>query len=280
MRYILLTFMVVFLVVGCAAPQQKYNAGGDGNDFGPRLARTCLYSHTSKDDAIFNPTTEPPAHWHDFYGNESTANGSTYSSLLGASALCKQDGAEGQGIDKSAWWVPAIYAGDMKLKAGKIVEYDQTTRNLPQSEIRPFPRGFEAIARNPQFRCGDGEFKTEMNRCEEGNFDVRLDFEQCYNPNSNIVEENLRTPLNNRCPDSHPVLLPQIQVQLTYRMPPSISGPMTVAGTQGNGMDETTFHADFIHVYDTQADYVDLMTKCLKKTKQDDPRPEVCRTRD
>jgi hypothetical protein len=278
-KLIVACLLVIFLAA--CSTQQPYTAGdGNGNDFGPRLARTCMYSHTSKDDAIFNPTTEPPAHWHDFYGNESTKNGSTYASLMSASAKCKQDGAEGQGIDKAAWWVPNMYAGDVEINAGKLVEYDQITRDLPQSDIKPFPRGFEAVARNPQFRCGNGEFKPEMDRCTEGNFDARLDFNQCYDPNSDAVEDNLVKPLKNRCPDSHPVLLPQIQVQLTYRMPPSISGPITVAGTTGQHQDETTFHADFIHAYDTQADYVDLMTKCLKKTKQDDPRPEVCRTRD
>jgi hypothetical protein len=279
MYKIIVIFVMTLLIAACSV-EQPYGAGGEANDFGPRLARTCMYSHTSKDDPIFNPTTEPPAHKHNFYGNESSANGSTYTSLLSSTAKCKQDGELGQGVDKSAWWVPAMYAGNVEMTAPKIVEYDQITRELPTSDIKPFPRGFEAIARGPQFRCGDGEFKPSMDRCDQGNFDVRLDFNQCYNPESNAVEENLVKPLSNRCPSSNPVLLPQIQVQLTYRLPPSISGPITVAGTTGEHQDETTFHADFVHVYDTQADYVDLMTKCLKKTKQDDRRPEVCRTRD
>jgi hypothetical protein len=183
-------------------------------------------------------------------------------------------------VDKSAWWVPNVYAGDTELKAAKIVEYDQITRDLPQSEIKPFPRGFEAIARNPQFRCGNGEFKTAMNTCSADTFDARLDFNQCFNPNDAVVESNLVKPLSSRCPSTHPVLLPQIQVQLTYRMPAgSPDGPITVAGTTGDHMDETSFHADFIHVYDTQADYVDLMKKCLT-LKQDERRPDVCRTSD
>lgn len=241
---------------------------------GPRIGATCIYSHSSKDDPIVKPTSEPPAHEHLFYGNTSTNQNSTSETLRASGTLCKQVG------DKSAWWVPQTYWGADKLKTDKLLIYYEETKSMDVDAIRPFPRGFQAIGRQASFRCGaaGAEFTTRpLRSCGASTIALRVDFNQCYNPNSRVVESNLVGTVNGSCPRPHTTLLPHIQVQQNLRIPDS-SGPLRVAGNEGV-MSATSAHADFINAWD-QPRLKTLIEDCLKNTAQDEVRPEQCRTAD
>ncbi len=272
MKYFVLLFAAALLVFSCA-PEQPYTAGGTGNDFGPRIAATCFRSHESTADAIFRPTTMPPAHLHVFFGNKTTDNDSTYASLRAGETECKQED------DKSAWWNPAVYWGDQKINAGRAVIYFQPSDNLPKEQIKLFPPGFEAIARGPKFQCGNGDFKTTpFKSCDADNMKIRLTYKQCLNPNSDVVEENLVGPVNGRCPTTHPKQLPEIQYDLTFPLPDS-TGPITVAGTTGPHQDPTTFHSDFVNAWN-QDRLKELIQDCIWNLNKEDRRPDKCRTSD
>lgn len=238
---------------------------------GPRLTATCDYSHTSEADPIFKPSSHPPAHLHDFFGNTTTNQKSTYSSLRNGGAKCKQS------ADKSAWWATAVYAGNTKLKVSKMLIYYQTTPKLDQSLIHTFPANFKDISRSPMWRCGDGEFRRAFGKCDADEIEVRLFFQPCYNPKSpTAIETNTTNPVQGKCPKTHPVLLPRILAQATYHLPSGAHSNFSVPGNTGDHLAMTNYHVDFINAWN-QNSLKQLVSRCLKETTVKETRPEECR---
>ena len=66
----------------------------------------CGWSHSSFDDPIVHPGHSGASHRHDFFGNTTTAAGSTYEELLTAPTTCQQQ------LDTAAYWAPSLLAVD------------------------------------------------------------------------------------------------------------------------------------------------------------------------
>jgi hypothetical protein len=127
----------------------------------------CFFSHRAPDDAIVFPGQPGRSHLHDFFANESTNAYSTPQSLRAASTNCVRPG------DKSAYWVPTLYAneGRTPVKALKAdVYYTAGFRDF--QSIQPFPAGLQMIAgdaaatdrqtgRNIDWRCDNGDTLDE-----------------------------------------------------------------------------------------------------------------------
>jgi Domain of unknown function (DUF1996) len=267
-----LLILLLALAWGCGSEEPDPNYEG-GNDFGPRIAVTCLHSVTNEADMIFRPTSKPPAHKHDVFGPERFENDLTASDLQGIPSTCKQDG------DHSAWWRPGVYWNGEPLKPPtKLVIYLEITDGISAEKIRPFPVAFEDVSRSPSFRCGDGDWSAQApSRCGGGSLEIRMIYDQCLDPTSDQVEANTAPARRSGCPESHPVLLPKIQSTGTYRLP-GASGPLRVEGNSGI-MDPSSMHEDFVNGWDQDV-LKARVGLCLRQTGQQERRPEVCRTSD
>jgi hypothetical protein len=129
-RKVLLLAALCSLAVLGAVHEPRARAA-DGGKLGPRLAASCLYTHSSEDDPIFNPAPGE-GHSHDFYGNRSTNQQSTNASLreAGQASRCKQPG------DASAQWVPQATWGGDPVRSGRAVIYYEVTPGMPRG-FRP-----------------------------------------------------------------------------------------------------------------------------------------------
>lgn len=250
-------------------------AGGNANDTGPRIAATCERTVASKADPIFKPTAEPPAHQHQFFGPPEVSNDTTRADLLGMSTTCKQPG------DHSVQWRPEVYWHGIPLRhPPKDVIYYEITSPETAEQVRPWPADYQDVSRQPTFRCGNGEWSgTAPNRCSAGSIQIRMVYEQCLDPSSDVVEENTTAPVRGKCPGSHPLMIPKIQTTATYQLPEGqTAGPLTVAGNTGV-MPASSMHEDYMNGWEAEALRAKV-AKCLRQTNQNDPRPAECRTSD
>lgn len=264
-------------VVVLAAYQPEAEAIANAK-FGPRLAASCYYSHSSEEDPIIHPMPGM-GHAHRFYGNESTNQTSTNASLREGTDLCKQQG------DKSAIWTPEASWNGVPVYAGRAVVYYQVTRGIPQGKINALPPWFKAIDRDPTFSCGiKGEFQRfAPGECGAGYFRVRFEFQQCLDPTNQSAEENLSSPVRGKkglhCPAKYPRLIPRIQVTFGYPLPKDVTeGPFRVDSS--NGMVRAlNDHADYMGAWvgDTQQA---LVRTCLRTVDFKERRPATCRTAD
>ena len=87
--------MVLAVLLVVLAAQSEARAAKEAQ-FGPRLAVSNFYSHTTADDPMFHFGEPGVGHLHDFFCNTSTHASSTYDLLVLEDATCKQEG------DKSA----------------------------------------------------------------------------------------------------------------------------------------------------------------------------------
>jgi hypothetical protein len=252
----------VLLILGCGDDSREY-AGGDANDTGPRIGATCYRSHASEDDPMFKPTTKPPAHAHDFYGNQETDQDSTTQTLIGGPTTCKQE------RDSSAWWHPAITQSGETLRPSRMVIYYEVNRELPKEKIMD-------VDRQPTFKCGDNISRSLPERCGSG-FQIRLEFDQCYDPTRPTeIEANTAPIRNGRCPETHPNQLAMIQAQVNVPLRDPDLSTLRTESNSGVNRPMSEFHINFMNGWD-QARLAELVDDCLRDTGFDDPRPEKCR---
>lgn len=269
---LLLVAGVIAGVVGILGNQNDGEKEAYNNDIGPRIAATCERSVASKADPIIKPTSEPPAHQHQFFGPPQVSNDTTRADLLSMSTTCKQAG------DNSAWWRPEVYWGGVPLRhPSKLVIYYEITSPETAESVRPWPADFEDISRDPSFRCGNGDWGAAPTRCRASTIQIRMEYEQCLDTSDSTVEQNTVLPVRGKCPADHPLMIPKIQSTATYQIPQEM-GPLTVAGNTGVSP-ATSMHEDFMNGWDTET-LRKKVALCLRQTNQNDRRPDECRTSD
>lgn len=235
----------------------------------------CLYSHRAPDDPIVAPNAPGGSHSHDFFGNTSTSNASTYQSLLAnSSTTCNRTG------DTAAYWAPSLIDGAAILQPLRINAYYRPGGKDPAT-IQPFPAGLKVIAgdskaTSPQrlgivsWGCAatpDGMPAVKPSATpvscpfdgKSGGLKLRIRFPDCWNGldlDSADHKSHLAYSRKGACPATHPVPVPQINLNVVY---PTAGGPNVVLAS---GNSPLTGHADFFNAWD-QATLEMLVENCL-----------------
>ena len=231
----------------------------------------CAYSHRAPDDPIVAPNAPGGSHSHDFFGNTSTNNASTYESLVAhGNTTCNRTG------DTAAYWAPSLIEGAAILQPTRINAYYRPGGKKDPATIEPFPAGLKVIAGNskatePQnlgivaWGCEAGDVKASATppTCpfdgKDGGLKLRIRFPDCWNGtdlDSADHMSHMAYSMKGACPDTHPVSVPQINMTVHY---PSAGGPGAVLAS---GNSPLTGHADFFNAWD-QATLEMLVENCL-----------------
>lgn len=236
----------------------------------------CRFSHMNFDDPIVFPERPGRSHEHTFFGNVSTDSDSTPQSLAGAATTCSRS------EDTAAYWAPTLYV------AGKPVEPDDAKiyyRRRTLQRVRSFPAGLEMIGGNstattPQSQritywdCGEnqhGRFPptSAIPTCTGGkNLSLHVRFPDCWNGrNLDSVDHKSHVAYSTagRCPASHPVALPSIDLIVRYPIAPGADAELA-SGGQFSG------HADFINAWQ-QDGLRRLVDDCLNALRACGPAP-------
>lgn len=243
----------------------------------------CGLSHLGSDDPIVSPDQPGNSHRHAFYGNAGTDAFSTTRSLLGSESTCERGFGS---ADHSAYWVPSLYR---RLPGGKLQEvrlssddqylsaYYRRTGGSTGDKVKPFPPGLRmiagnAFARKPQstldvaWRCNGGQggaFVATIPNCSGGSLlQAFVFFPDCWD-GVNLDSADHRSHMtvsewaHGRCPKTHPVKLPQLTLELSFRLP-RVTGATYELSSGG----QYSLHGDFFAAWDDKVQSA-LVNQCL-----------------
>ena len=220
---------------------------------------------------------------HEFFGNASTAAGSTGASLLAAAKTSCAAPA-----DTSAYWVPALYQNGKHVVPVAMSIYYRTAGRDPAS-IQPLPAGLEMIAgdetaMSPQplsvayWNCGanTGVARSALPpaTCPTGSrLVLSLVFPDCWDGHTlnGQTQTNVAYAVGGRCPAGHPVAIPQLSVHVRY--PISSGAGLTLSmGPTANDIPNS--------IYTAHADVIDAWTPSVLAAivKQCDTGEQLCGT--
>jgi hypothetical protein len=256
-RLRLLSAVVTFALLAPAA------ATGAERPFG--LSADCPLSHRAHDDPIVHPGHPGASHSHDFFGNRSTDARSTPGKLRRRGTTCDPK------ADRSAYWAPTLrHRGRTVAAARALFYYVVTARE--RSSVRAFPDGLRIIAGNEQTRqtavspryawtCTRTTVlhAARIPRCARGSrLVLRLRFPDCWDgrrSDSPDHRSHMAYSPDGRCPESHPVAVPQLRFEIRYR---------TRGGrrTRLSSGPVWTTHGDFVNAWD-QEEFRRLLDACV-----------------
>ena len=211
----------------------------------------CAFGHRAPDDPIVFPRQPGMSHNHTFVGNVSTNAYSTFGSLVSSATTCKR------ADDTAAYWAPTLYQGTTP-----VLPLDATVyyRRATLAPVRPFPNGLKMIAGNsmavaPQdlrityWNCGvTGGVKPQSTvpTCPAGRgtqLRLHVRFPSCWDEHSLDSPDHkshMAYAVAGRCPVSHPVSVPAIELIYGY---PTQGGSGFSLASGG----QLSAHADFFN---------------------------------
>lgn len=267
---------------------------GDSVDSG-EVRLTCGTSHHAYDDPIVFPGQPGASHLHTFFGNAGTSGTSTYESLR---AEPRGSTCAGGSVNKSSYWFPSLIDGGTNSVVEptlNFVYYKTGYWGQRGADIADIPNGLRMVSGNaraaaPQqewhvrWVCstngGGGVPGNEIRSgasivpCEQGRLlEASVMFPQCWNGrdlDSDDHQSHMAHPnFQGRCPSSHPVLLPQITVHVTWTMGVRGSSDLYLASdmmTPASAPPGLGLHADFFEAWTPEL-RTTFVTQCLNQGK-------------
>jgi hypothetical protein len=245
----------------------------------PQFVVVCTWSHRAADDPIVHPAEAGMSHEHDFFGSVATDASSTAASLLGTDTSCQTHSA-----DTAAYWTPTLYDDGRVVEPGRLYAYYRrpAITDLDPATIQTYPLGLAVIAgdmaaSSPQptsvvaWHCGASEaVSASPPTCPRGEpLALRVAFPPCWDGrqlDSTDHRSHLAYVVAGRCPTSHPVVLPELVVDVVYAFNGDPSRLRLASG------DVRTGHADFLNAWDPDG-LAQLVDGCLVREAACGTRP-------
>jgi len=219
---------------------------------------SCGYVKSGMFDPIVFAGQEMAGHTHQFFGATSINPNSTPAALVTANASGTATTCVNT-ADGSAYWVPALLADGQELTPDRLRATYRAPRGM---RVRPFPRGFAAIAGTPRatapqamagYRC---EFDApgtppegSVPECDAGERVMGvITFANCWD-GTNVsaptqpVQSHIayRDAATGACPSTHPVAVPELQLEVFWPTDGSAAAYALASG------DVVGLHADFMN---------------------------------
>ena len=210
----------------------------------------CDVSHFAFDDPLVYPNQRGASHLHMFFGNDSINSTSDTTNLANTGGST----CDGGTLNRSAYWTPALL--DMSAKKPVLPEdsiwyYKEGYNGLSGSDF-VLPEGLGMIGREFYWTCNGGATRYQnIPSCASGErLDLIVDFPQCWDGQNKWLSDESHTayPSDRKCPDSHPKVLPQITLNLRYRvLYEGQTNNLMLSSDMGGVAKGSTAHADWIN---------------------------------
>jgi len=221
-----------------------------------RFVVECDYSHSRPDDPIVYPRAPGASHLHDFFGATDVTAFSRAADLVGGDTTCETQ------QDTASYWAPALLDGE-----GRPIEpigsdaYYRAAPGVDPADVEPFPLGLAIISGDHTateaqdtdivgWSCGSNPRRhATPPECEGSTLVLRVTFPDCWD-GERLTSADHRSHMarsdGGGCPDSHPVVLPQLEFLVEYPNPADVDGLSLASG------DVRTAHADFYNAWEEQ----------------------------
>lgn len=182
-------------------------------------------------------------------------------------------------VDKSNYWMPQLYwvndDGSFVLLDNKPRFYYFLGRNSPYDPVQPFPQGLRMLTGDPNqktrqmkasFTCHvNADLTTGSITQDNFNFNrdcpygirIEMTFKSCWNgidlyksDNSHVTDvSNPDSDRTGQCPWTHPIRIPMIMLEMTFRPSGWAPGQATAGHLAWANGDMTGYgiHADFVN---------------------------------
>jgi hypothetical protein len=223
-----------------------------------RFVVDCAYSHSLPDDPIVHPRAPGASHLHDFFGATEVTAFSRAALLVEGDTTCETQ------QDTASYWAPALLDGE-----GQPIEpigsdaYYRAAPGVDPADVEPFPFGLTVIGGDSSateaqatdvvgWSCGPNPVRHQTPPpCQEGNSLVlRVTFPDCWDGDHLTSADHLSHMARSDadgCPESHPVVVPQLELVVEY----PVYGEATDELYLASGSIETA-HADFYNAWEEE----------------------------
>jgi hypothetical protein len=163
--------------------------------------------------------------------------------------------------------------------------------NVPVQAHRDGLKIVTVQGKNVEWRCFNGTWSTSPpKQCSNEKLVVRIKFPDCVKKDSDglqlrdsadhrshmvdaVEPEN---GLKDKCPSTHPIPVPRLQMNVQYDIPPTRGKPMLSSDHEGD-RPGSTMHADFFNAWDQQK-LDELVQLCINNEPftASYPKPAAC----
>jgi hypothetical protein len=191
----------------------------------------CAYSHRNSDDPIVFRGEPNKSHSHEYFGARGVSAASTWRDLESLPNTCES------ASDYSSYWVPSLLVQGEIVQPLNMALYLRTPDNAEPKNVSLPPNGLELISVRSGWTCGRTETPTATwKRCPaSATTRLVLEYPDCWNGNDVRSDDHfshVTQSVNGRCPQSHPVMLPQLVTEFRYDMH---DAPRNVTPTLSSG---------------------------------------------
>jgi hypothetical protein len=219
-----------------------------------QFAFTCARGHTAAVDPIVMPGHTGMSHMHQFFGNTTTNENSTFASLFAARrTLCRMRG------DFSAYWVPSLHNGNVMVLP---TSFRAIYRRSTSAKVSLPPDGLMLIAGNAKattaqdlsvvsWQCANRSVPPGATPpvCTGSELLVKIRFPECWDGvsvDSTDHKSHVQYAVNGACAAGS-VAIPQLTLEITYPAQADVSQLTLASGSI------LTMHADFFNAWSRPA---------------------------
>ncbi len=243
----------------------------------------CAYSHMSTDDPLVFPGQPGRAHLHTYFGNTGANAFSTHESLrVSGNSTCR-----GGIANRTAYWIPSLIGPSGPMAPLDANFYYKSGYSIPNAapQVHKIPNGLRMIA-------GDGKatgpqstriaswgchqlysgHHPQIIDCPVGDaIQLTVVFPQCWNGvdlDSPDHKSHLAYPENGACPSTHPVILPEISLNVGWERTASLDITKLRLASDMYSKDLPggySGHADWLEAWDPEIRDT-FVTQCVNKS--------------
>jgi hypothetical protein len=238
----------------------------------------CGFSHMAFDDPIVFPGQPGVSHLHTFAGNSGANASSTGDSLSSTGGSTCAGGT----LNRTGYWMPSlidIRTGQPIVPVSTNFYYKLGYLGVKAGTVQPFPKGLRMIAGNPKgttpitspnvgVECtSGGGHQPAIPSCSVGDsLNVSVIFPQCWdgvNLDSPDHKSHMAYATGSGCPSTHPVALPEIALNVHYKVTEANSGTFwKLSSDNYSGPGGYSQHADWFGGWDATTNLT-WVNKCI-----------------
>ena len=192
----------------------------------------CRVSHY----AYANPATGSTSTLHMFFGNTSAGALSSPSTVINSGG----QSCDGGVLDKSAYWLPAVYNEENKLTIPSQVQMSfRAHQDIEQ--IQEMPSALVSVATLSGPGCVENNNRCSSALGYNGKLRMKAQFANCLsvssgdNPVLSSVDQSHGLYTSGSCPESHPYRIPSAVMEVEYPINPNSDWKLSTDVTSTGG---------------------------------------------